>query len=93
MNPKKPKKLQLKRNQKSSRYFFEKLRQEIEATSEGKLRVPGLGIFIVKTTNKEKEGQAVSTKRILLRLSGGETGRRGRVADDATEPSSSEEGA
>jgi hypothetical protein len=70
-------KLKLKRNQTSARYFYESLRAEIEAAQDGKLGVPGLGVFIIKATSKEVGGQQVTGKRIILRLSDPSARRHG----------------
>ena len=84
--PKKTKNLKLKRNQTSSRYFYESLRAEIEAVQDDKLRVPGLGVFTIKATSKEVDGQLVTGKRIILRLSNPGARRRGNATAGESEP-------
>jgi hypothetical protein len=85
-NTKKAQTLKLKRNQKSARYFYESLRAEIEAVQDGKLRVPGLGVFTIKATSKEVDGQPVSGKRIILRLSDPSARRQGDATAGENEP-------
>jgi hypothetical protein len=55
---------------------FGALRSEIEATENGKVRVRGLGVFIIKTVTKGVEGQVVTSKRVKLRLAGGKARKR-----------------
>jgi len=52
------------------------LRSKIEATENGKVRVRGLGVFIIKTSTKEVEGQVVTSKRVKLRLAGNKARKR-----------------
>jgi hypothetical protein len=54
--------------QKRIRRAFAELRETLAVSADGDIPAPGLGIFMVRTVTKEKDGQPVTRKRITLRL-------------------------
>lgn len=40
---------------------------KIKATDEGEVKVPGLGRFVVKRTEREKDGHKIVDRRIVFR--------------------------
>jgi hypothetical protein len=76
MDQDKDKKSFKKRRLHITKNAFSSLRSEIEAAENGKIRAPGLGVFIIKTATKEVEGQVVTAKRVKLRLAGGKGRKR-----------------
>ncbi len=59
-----------KQGKAGARRALAALRQQIEATENGKVRAPGLGVFIVKTTTREAEGHSITRRRVVLRMGG-----------------------
>jgi len=49
------------------RAFFYQLGMQINAMEEGILKVPGFGNFRIILVEKEKDGQKITTKRIVFR--------------------------
>jgi hypothetical protein len=54
--------------QQKDRRTMLRVRKQLEDMDDGRLPAPGLGVFVVRTTTKEKDGQSVTRKRITLKL-------------------------
>jgi len=50
---------------------LEAIGKQIEDTAEGRVTVPGLGMFIIKNVEREKDGAKATVKRITFRVKGG----------------------
>ncbi|MDO9106918.1 MAG: HU family DNA-binding protein [Methylovulum sp.] len=46
---------------------FAELGKQLGSTTEGPIKIPGLGVFKIKQVEREKEGQKVTVKRIGFR--------------------------
>jgi len=49
---------------------FKQINQKTEQINDGKLRIPGLGVFQVNPINHEKDGQKITLRRIIFRALG-----------------------
>ena len=58
----------------------------IESTAEGRVSVPGLGVFVIKNVEREKDGVKAAVKRIGFRPKAGS-------ADEDGEPAKKKAGA
>ena len=52
---------------KMAKAIFEQISRQIDEAGDGPLRVPGLGVFKIKSVERQKEGNLVMTRRVLLR--------------------------
>lgn len=41
--------------------------QQLNATTEGPLKIPSLGVFAIKQVEREKDGQTVTVKKVSFR--------------------------
>ncbi len=85
MKSRKPQTIKLAEGTRLNKQTLAAIRNQIDATENGRIRVPGLGLLVVKTVEKEKEGHTLTSKIIRLRLSG--TERLRRAAEAGAEPS------
>ncbi|MDD5275251.1 MAG: hypothetical protein PHR16_04130 [Methylovulum sp.] len=57
-------------DERTAKIIFAALRQiskQLDQTTEGNVKIPGLGVFNIRQVEREKEGQSVSTKKISFR--------------------------
>jgi hypothetical protein len=66
------------------RAAFGQVGKQLDATTEGAMKVPGLGNFRVRQGEREKDGQKVPVKRVTFRRAKQEPGarKRGKKARD-----------
>lgn len=48
---------------------FEQVRNELESAKDGQVVVSGLGRFVIKSVEREKDGVKVTKRRVTLRQS------------------------
>lgn len=67
---------------------LQSIAREVEAAEEGKVTIQGLGVFVVKNVEREKEGVKTTKKRVTFRprLTGG----AGEAGDEGAEESTGE---
>jgi len=46
---------------------FTQIGKQLDATTEGSVKIPALGVFAVKQVEREKEGQKLTVKKISFR--------------------------
>ena len=51
------------------RTVFKRIREEVEKTGEGKVKVNGLGQFRIRAGEREKDGHKTQVKRIVFQAS------------------------
>jgi hypothetical protein len=62
---------------------LEAIGKQIEETAEGRVTVQGLGMFIIKNVEREKDGTKATVKRITFRVKGGGGDGEGAAAKKA----------
>jgi hypothetical protein len=62
---------------------LEAIAKEIEDTAEGRVTVQGLGMFVIKNVEREKDGAKATVKRISFRAKGAAGAGEGAAAKKA----------
>jgi hypothetical protein len=66
-NPKLVEDMQDKRFAALARAIFKAVGKVVQDTPEGKVAVPGLGVFVIKQITREKEGKKVNARVVRFR--------------------------